>query len=318
MSTRDWQIGPVLKNKLNSQGTLFRGGTKWSSDQRFPKGYTPERQAEVAEAVVRPSTSVYLDQRGVVKQTGTQSKEFKDRKVRTSGSMSDDNLVHDSRQPVRSLVDNIARSTVPVTDLSGVHFRVNQTTERLRKDTVGGHYDRRGDAMTSGEPVIRIRGGQEDTPVAIHEIGHHVSYTQGNQHAVKYDTPETRGREEGFADDYALEHYRGFKGERESPYHVYAGGSRNEERTEAFYAGYHAHRGTEALPRLGEPSHWELRRNREAAEDDASALFHRVPDYANAYTGHPKVNPDALPEGKTPEDVNPVRKTSNWHDKYRW
>lgn len=39
-----------IKDKPGSQGVLFRGGTELS-DERWPRGYTPERQAEVVDAL---------------------------------------------------------------------------------------------------------------------------------------------------------------------------------------------------------------------------------------------------------------------------
>lgn len=143
---KDWDVGPVLKDKMGSQGTLFRGGTKFSSDKRYPRGYTPERQQEVADAVVQPSTKVYTDARGTQVSHGTQSANFKDRKVRGSGDMSAP-MEHESRQPVRDLVDNIARSTVPVEDLTSevepgrkLHFWVghnlDQGSRSSRRDAV--------------------------------------------------------------------------------------------------------------------------------------------------------------------------------------
>ena len=39
-----------IKDKPGSQGVLFRGGTELSDD-RWPRGYTPERQAAVVDAL---------------------------------------------------------------------------------------------------------------------------------------------------------------------------------------------------------------------------------------------------------------------------
>jgi len=280
MSNKDWQVGPVLKDKLGSQGTLFRGGTKYSAPGRFPKGYTPERQKEIADAVVRPSTTVSF-RTGTTHQFGTDSKEFKDRKIRGSGDMSTAPLYHESRQHVRSLVDNVARSTVPVQHLSGVQFRTGESTvphlDRGKdpKDAatfVAGHYDRSGDALSRGAPVIRVRPGQEQSETPIHEIGHHVSHTEDPRRAL-YRSPEMQGREEGRADDYAHEHYRNPEGmaRPDTFKKIYAGGIRSERRTNAFYNAYHGVRGTQdPMDRVRELQHqMSLRAQREEAENMA-------------------------------------------------
>jgi hypothetical protein len=62
-------------------------------------------------------------------------------------------------------------------------------------------------------PTISILGGQEGTYVPIHEIGHHASQVEGTEHS-QYQTGYQRGQEEGFADQYAYEHFRDRRGER--------------------------------------------------------------------------------------------------------
>ena len=250
MGSTDWHIGPVLKDKVGSQGTLFRGGTKYSSDKRYPKGYTPERQAEVANAVVKPSIHVDLSKRRTQTddreiRTGTASSHYKDRQVRTSEHWdgTPNTYANESAQPTRDLVDNIARSTVPVDHLSGVQFRTNVDQDRLGAPTTAGHYDTRGDAMSNG-PVIRLGAGYEKGSTTIHEIGHHVSETQGNEWRKNYShsTPE-RGQEEAFADNYADTHFRNQKGKPE-PRGTYGGGeyAGHIERSPEFWGGYRTNR----------------------------------------------------------------------------
>jgi hypothetical protein len=247
----DWDMRSNINPSAGSQGTLFGGGTKYLSDQRWPRGYTPERQAEVAAAVVRPSVAVYTDSRGAVVSRGTQSKEFKDRKVNYGQVGGEPHLVNESRQPVRNLVDNIARSTVPAQHLGGLQWRHNAEAHLGSDDpntTTLAHYDKRGDALSHGSPVVRLRTGQETTHTPIHEIGHHVSWNEGHEHSV-YRTGMDRGREEGFADKYAFEHFRDRRGEAMTGLRMYPNPSHEDANHRLnFASGYHAVRGDIPAP----------------------------------------------------------------------
>jgi hypothetical protein len=311
MSNKDWQIGPVLKDKMGSQGTLFRGGTKYSSPKRFPKGYTPERQAEVADAVVRPSVTVNV-RTGTTKQYGTASKEFKDRFVRTSGDMSTAPMVHDSRQPVRDLVDNIARSTVPVEHLSGVQFRFNASREQLGA-TAAAHWDPGGDAMTKGGPVIRLGPGTERTNIAIHEIGHHVSHTmEGN--TFPRDENGHSGPEEAHADNYAETHFRDNKGNPQSR-GTYGGGqfAGHIQRTESFWDGYHKQRDSsmyrDYVARENEKYYGAWPEEKIHPDDSQD-----VPLIEKEW-----ISPDDRARGVKPEiNINPDAEPEHWSSKYAW
>ncbi len=313
MANKDWQVGPVLKDKPGSQGTLFRGGTKFSSDARFPKGYTPERQAEVAEAVVQPSIhhSLAKDHFGQVKdvRTGMASAHFKDRKVRGSGDMSStDNLYNESRGDVRGLVDNIARSTVPVEHLNGVQFRTNVSQDRLGHPTTAGHYDTKGDAMTNGGPVIRLGPGYENQSATIHEIGHHVSNIEGNEWRKNYSfaSPEG-GHEEAFADNYADTHFRDRKG-RPAPRGIYGGGPYGGviQRTDEFWGGYrrNRHYAPDAEIAAENKKYFEAFPEEQEHPDGSvdQPLIHREREYGGYVNGKQQhrdvvagVNEDALP-----------------------
>jgi hypothetical protein len=311
MSKSDWQVGPVLKDKLGSQGTLFRGGTKYSSDARYPRGYTPERQAEVADAVVQPSVKAYFDRPNEVS-TGTQSTNFKDRRV-TVGPGRDkypEGYRMESRQDTRRLVDNIARSTVPVEHISGVQFRTNHTDQMLGEN-VAGHYSRPGDAMSKGEPVIRLREGFTDGHTPIHEIGHHVSRQVGNE--FPRDETGHSGQEESFADNYAEQHFRDAKG-RPVERGTYGGGqySGHIERTEDFWKGYHKDRDN------------SLYHASVAAQNED--YYHRYPE-EKVHPGNTIQDPlitkswvseeDFKKHGERPEiDINP--EAEHWSHKYAW
>lgn len=247
----DWDMRSNINPSPGSQGTLFGGGTKHLSDQRWPRGYTPDRQKEVADAVVRPSVAVYTDERGAVVSRGTQSKEFKDRKVNYGMVDGEPHIAYESRQPTRDLVDNIARSTVPAEHLGGLQWR-HHAEEHLKSNnphtTTLAHYDKRGDALSHGSPVIRLRTGEETTDTPIHEIGHHVSWNEGMEHS-EYKTGMQRGREEGFADKYAFTHFRDRRGNPMTDMRVYPNPS-NEDANHRlnFASGYHAVRGDIPAP----------------------------------------------------------------------
>lgn len=242
MANEEWHVGAVLKNKLNSQGTLFRGGTKYSSPERFPRGYTPERRNAVAEAVVRPSITVdtrlqrtQSDDR--VFHTGTQSSHFKDRRVNYGVVDGKPHLANESAKPTRDLVDNIARSTVPLEHLSGVQFRTN-AEQGVLGHNVAGHYSR------AGDPVIRLGPGYERETTTIHEIGHHVSSVEGNEWKQNYSHASSEGgHEEAYADNYASEHFRNKRGQAE-PRGTYGGGPYAGviQRSPEFWDGYRKNR----------------------------------------------------------------------------
>lgn len=293
MTKKDWEVGPVLKNKLGSQGTLFRGGTKYSSDKRYPRGYTPERRDEVAEAIVRPSVRNYTNQPSQTV-TGTQSSYYKDRKVRSSGDMSAP-LVNESAQPTRNLVDNIARSTVPVAHLRGVQFRTGLSQVRLG-EKVAGHWDPAGDALTNGGPVIRLRAGTESTSVPIHEIGHQVSHVhEGNR--FPRDENRHSGQEEARADEYAEQHYRDRRG-KPVERGIYGGGQFAGwiQRSDEFWRSYAKNRT------------WGLSRANTAAQDEE--YYHKYPEervHPDNTVDEPLIRKDYAMTGEktTTMDVNP-------------
>lgn len=311
MSKKDWQVGPVLKDKLDSQGTLFRGGTKYSSDKRYPKGYTPERQAEVADAVVRPSVQNYLNKPAETS-TGTQSKHFKDRRV-TVGLNPDypKGYRMESAQPTRNLVDNVARSTVPVEHLRGVQFRTS-ASEAMLGEKVAGHYDKRGDAMTNGDPVIRLKEGADSTSTAIHEIGHHVSQAhEGNIHP--YDEHGFSGPEEAWADNYAEEHFRDPKGKQEQRY-TYGGGP----------WGGHIQRSDEFWSSYGKNRSWGLNRASTAAQNEE--YYQKYPEekvHPDNTMDEPLihksyVNPDDYKAGHDKPELAINPEAEHWSSKYAW
>lgn len=230
----DWHVATNLGQSPGSQGTLFSGGTKWSSDDRFPRGYTPERLHEVNDAF-----------------------RMKDWGDSTPG---------DFAQQRSALVDTVARSTVPTEHLEDLRFmHVPPGTRILGKGHMGstdpegdaaGAYFRREEKVDgfSGSIAVHKEFAREKTP--IHEIGHHVD----RQAKIS----RTTGEAEGFADNYAQEHYRD---RRRNPIQVeaYGGGMFGGQirRSDQFWSDYNRTRD------------WG---RSQAVEDDDREYFKRYPE----------------------------------------
>lgn len=212
------------KGKPGGQGSLFSVGDKdalLNPAQRWPRGYTPERQREVGEALDgpgmvhgRPNVSV-VDTRG--------------------SSVSN----HSFRAWVRG---TLARSTVPVEHLRNLD-RVDTSPN---PDTYGTYWQ--ANRRLAVNPDLP---GDKSGVTLLHELGHHHGFgtKEGLETVANAIRPETiakaaqteanksfrgqtfgpsatdnamayaavrRGANEGYADNYAVEHYRapGRKGER--------------------------------------------------------------------------------------------------------
>lgn len=172
-SSKGWNLQTNLKNKPNAQGTLFSGGKDQIPDEkRYPQGYTPARMRAVAgtamvEGAQMQSVGGYMKTR------------------------------HDALR-------TLARSTAPVEDMKKFRLQVGneaETAEMHEKEKTGDY--RKGD---NGWGNARVSLEHAHGSTVIHELGHHVSHTQGTEHS-EYALPSQRGREEGFADSYADKHY---------------------------------------------------------------------------------------------------------------
>lgn len=186
-----------FKNKPGSQGTLFKVSDKsqYADEIRYPRGYTPERYDAVAKKV-NPDR----DER----QYGAGAENLVDSVYRTWSGPGEKRVVHDSQQPLRDLIGTVARSTVPLKHLNGAQFNIVSGAEddKMKRDYTAGTY-------TSERNRIDLRPDAVRDFTPVHEIGHHVSHMEGNEHAARYTASATsRGQEEGFADNYALEHAR--------------------------------------------------------------------------------------------------------------
>lgn len=214
-----WDLRSNMKATPGSQGVLFRGGKDQMTDARYPKGYTPER-LQVARSAIDPNNFYSRGEHGKVGTTGPQR---------------------------RDLIDTVARSTVPAEHLQGLQFHPGQLS--LAHGSIedpAGYYRHQGHRLgesVAHKPQIAIRKGYETADTPVHEIGHHVSRTRGTEHSA-YDTPERKGREEAFADDYAAVHYQPPRGEPKHPVGLYGDGLPTGGRTKQFYDAYTAHRTT--------------------------------------------------------------------------
>ncbi|WP_020142363.1 hypothetical protein [Terracoccus sp. 273MFTsu3.1] len=172
--TEQWNLQTNLKPKPNAQGTLFSGGkSQIPAEKRYPRGYTPERMRAVQSATmvegaqISPNVGPYMATR------------------------------HD-------VLSNLARSSAPVEDMRKLHVQVGSLTESQEMAEQGKAGDYRSGGGGWGRARVALNQIHGDT--VIHELGHHVSHTQGTEHS-EYALPSQRGREEGFADAYADKHF---------------------------------------------------------------------------------------------------------------
>lgn len=195
-----------IKGKPGSQGTLFQVKDKGllNPAQRWPRGYTPERQEEVRG-------ELFADHLG--------------RNTRFFGAEGR----HDNAVRAR-FVDTVARSTMPARHLNNL----GEVTEYPAKDTRGTYWP----GMNSRLAVNLHTENEGDRAgqTLLHELGHH----HANQ---AFDLPEPKqetvhaaaelgmadwrrsrgpnasdlhmaegrvrmGMHEGYADNYMTEHYR--------------------------------------------------------------------------------------------------------------
>lgn len=192
---------PQLKQDEGSQGTLFQGGYPSNPTHR---GYGPERRNAVREAV-----ALGLDPHR------------RSRMERGYGLPGH-----------HAIIDTLARSTVPVEHIAAPgspdpayegqrlgNPHLEWVSNQAMSGGVLGRYYEGGFASHAngrlGQPSISIARGQEHSPTVIHELGHHVSkFVEQTPHSA-YDTPAHQGAEEGFAENYMKQHYRGRRGERQ-------------------------------------------------------------------------------------------------------
>lgn len=211
-----WDVRTNIKTKPGSQGTLFQGGSDQMTDAKWPRHYTPERLAQIKD-VVAPKQKVFPDRPGMGK--------------------------YDDAPDTRKLIDNIARSTVPGDHLQHLQFSANKQPGEMTvgegdsQMTADGLYSR--SKLRVGDGLIRMRRGMADSPVAIHEIGHHLDHLTGRAPAR---TRTDLGHEEGRADAYADEHFRDRRGRPTTSFDGYRYMQPDSVRNAEFFAAYHGSR----------------------------------------------------------------------------
>jgi hypothetical protein len=197
--TEPYDMRSNIKGKPGSQGTLFQVKDKGllNPQQRWPRGYTPERQAEVSAALeptkVHPSGRVYPPRRA---------------------------------DEVRArITDAISRSTVPTEHLAGlreVHDQPQQGHEATywpgRKHLAVNMFAKHENRGVLGDEPHGSTEPDAGAKNLIHELGHHrdaatretMEHVRSNK-AILY-AKNGRGRDdaaEAVADNYYTEHYRG-------------------------------------------------------------------------------------------------------------
>lgn len=205
-----------LKNKPNAQGTLFQvNSSQRKPEARQPRGYSPQRYSEVAEAVGAMRKSYGPQTYGGHEHGGTAYQIYKGH----AGTLA-------------KAVSAIARSTIPLSDIKKpkpdepktlnnpeLHVGVVPQSDRTSK-TLGvynssplvANKDYAAIHLTSGEPTPKgqkkkARDKEADATV-LHEIGHHVDWISKIGGSRGTGSFKDSGHGEGFADQYAENHAR--------------------------------------------------------------------------------------------------------------
>lgn len=178
LNPEQFRMQPKVNQKPGSQGVLFQGG---HPAQPWPRGYSPERLRAVTES------AKWLDPQRIYRPHA---------------------------EATAKLRDTVARSTVPIEHINGLHFSATpHAAEKTESAEALGLYQRPGaTALTGGLVSVHPDAVRGLTP--IHEIGHHASHITQTEHAA-YDTPARRGTEEGYAENYAETHFRDRRGKQE-------------------------------------------------------------------------------------------------------
>lgn len=177
---------PRIKNKPNAQGTLFQVHPSQRTPQsRQPRGYSRERYDEVGKVtgILRPAKNPYY---GPVDLSKT--------RIYGHGP---------TRNEYAQTLSTLARSTIPLE-----HFESNTPHFYAGSDLgygTAGEYQRGDPGRVP--PRLHIATGYSKDTTAIHEMGHHYLHMSGWNSSGNME-PGTRGHDEGFADRYAVEHYR--------------------------------------------------------------------------------------------------------------
>lgn len=223
MTESNFDLRSNIKGKPGSQGTLFQvtGKSALNPTLRWPRGYSPERQAEVHSAL---------------KATPIDPPDY----MEDEHEPGDYKALHAYAPRVR---DTIARSTVPAEHLQGlkyIHGHPDQGTDgtywpRRRELAVDmnqpeadevlihelGHHADAQHLRTSEHAALRLGQQRAEEKVkADPRLQHHVSETGevnvNSTRLVNAVREVSYGVGEGVADNYMVEHYR-TRGRRPQP-----------------------------------------------------------------------------------------------------
>ena len=211
-----WDLRSNIKAKPGSQGTLFRAADKGllNPEQRWPRGYTPERLGAVREALSDTDIAGFSHEDPVRLSPPQRDAKGRERYAKYP-------------QTEARVTSALARSTVPPEHLHGL-TRIHDQPHPLHLATYFPN--------TRELAVVINRPGREGEEHLIHELGHHVSaqsqlgkyvateigtdqaYRDFGESARITHPPESSirnhiqrlhaGVEEAVADSYALEHFR--------------------------------------------------------------------------------------------------------------
>jgi hypothetical protein len=215
-----------------SQGALFN--VKPTAEHRWPRGYTPERQAEVAEAMRRTPHEVILQkERPGSPYLATNTMNLK-------GVGWGQVMEQQAGRARRVHTDVLARSTVPVEHMQGlpdIHVHPMEPG-------VAGSYTHPGQHLGEEAPRGRIRLDPmlEGGKTLVHEIGHHIDYQtdpeafvgRGYQRRPVHSGGTASPALEGAAEGYAQLHTVPRRGQEREPT-SYEDFWRNPKFQERFY-----------------------------------------------------------------------------------
>lgn len=201
----------VKPGQTHAQGLLFRTNARqfMTDAQRWPRGYTPERQREV-EAVLPPM----VDERPVSRQRRWNSR--KDRMQsrgqeipRLENYREEDSELSTRTKATMSLglarlKDYFKRSTVPPEQMVGLS-KVSVFDSYYGPEGTHALYQKAPKAIVSFTDRDKPLGGEALGHVLMHELGHHVSQFH-NPDDYDPSTPEGRGKEEAVAENFADTH----------------------------------------------------------------------------------------------------------------
>lgn len=208
------------------QGTLFRATAQEldPTGQRYPRGYTPERQREVHEAVGEVGYSSLGERMGATDAEFPMllnEQEFGEATPQTKRDWGEGRAV---------IRDSIARSTVPMDVVERTNFGVTPNISANayygpREDTIyfgrsAAEAQQHREGFGTGYPTPETQRFDQGQTV-IHELGHAADPAleplRGKRNLIRddlgqpvegYTEPPDMGMVEQVADDFAAEHFR--------------------------------------------------------------------------------------------------------------